>query len=82
MKNLSRENFGAMVKRLRLEVCMEQEVVARVLDIPRSAVAAIESGSRDCSIFEFVELCKLFRQSPNDLLLWNKYKTRKVPNEK
>jgi len=78
MKNTTRETLGARLKSLREEVAMEQEVVARVLKIPRTAVSAIEQGTRDVSVMELIEFCKLYRQSPNDLLCWNKYQTRKA----
>jgi len=76
MKKLTPETLGSKLKNLREEVHMEQEVVARVLNIPRTAVHSIEHGKREVSTIELVEFCKLFRTSPNDLLDWHKYKTR------
>lgn len=77
MKGVTKQTLGTKLRRLREEVHMEQEIVSKVLDIPRSAVSAIESGTRDISVMEFIELCKLYRISPNDLLSWPKYQTRK-----
>lgn len=77
MKGMTMENLGATLKSLREEVHMEQEIVARVLNIPRTAVSAFEAGKRDITAIELVELCKLFRISPNDLLGWHKYRERK-----
>lgn len=71
MKGLSRETLGSRLKRLRNAVHMEQDIVARVLEIPRSAVAAIEQGQRDLTVIEFSHLCKLYRVSPNELLNWS-----------
>lgn len=77
MKFITKSTLGSKIKNLRTEVDMEQEVVARVLQIPRSAVCAIEQGRRDVSAIELIELCKLFRISPNDLLGWPRYQKRK-----
>ena len=76
MKALTNESLGSKLKSLRQDVHMEQEIVARVLSIPRTAVSAIEQGKRDLTAMELVELCKLFRISPNDLLGWHKYRSR------
>lgn len=76
MKNLTEESLGKKIKRLREEVAMEQEVVARVLNVPRTAISAIELGKRDVASMEIINLCKLFRVTPNDLLGWSKYKMR------
>lgn len=76
MKGVTNQTIGARLKALREDVHMEQEVVARVLNIPRTAVSALEAGKRDISTIELIELCKLFRISPNDLLRWGKYHSR------
>lgn len=78
MKSLTKESLGAKLRNLREDVHMEQEVVARVLKLPRTAIGAIESGKRDITAIELVELCKLYRIPPNDLFGWHSYKTRKI----
>lgn len=72
MKKLTKEFLGKRLKRLREKVHMEQDIVARVLQIPRTAVVGIEQGKRDLTAMELCELCKVYRISPNDLLGWNK----------
>jgi len=77
---LTSQSLGAKLRNLREAVDMEQEIVAAVLKIPRTAVSAIEQGKREVSAMELVQLCKIFRTPPNDLLDWNKYQTRVKPD--
>lgn len=72
MKSITDATLGATLRSLRQTVQMEQEIVARVLNIPRTAVAAFEAGKRSVSAMELVDLCKLYRISPNELLGWNR----------
>lgn len=76
MKNATVANLGSRLRVLREEVHMEQEIVARVLEIPRTAVVAFEAGKREVSAMELIQLCKLYRISPNDLLGWHNYRSR------
>lgn len=75
MKNLTNKNLGTRLKKLRQEVYMEQDLIAKILNIPRTAVSAIENGTRDVSVQELSIFCKVFRRSPNELLLWNNEKS-------
>lgn len=77
MKNITDKNLGAKLRKLREAVAMEQDMVACALHIPRTAVVDIEKGSRSVSAMELVDLCKIFRTTPNDILDWNSYQTRK-----
>jgi len=70
MKNIGISNIGKKLKKLRSSVYMEQEIVAKVLGVPRTAISAIENGQREISVTELMTFCKLFRISPNEILGW------------
>jgi len=76
MKVITKELLGKKIKSLRNESHMEQELLAKILDISRTAVTAIESGQRDVTALELVTICKVFKTPPNDLLGWHVYQTR------
>jgi transcriptional regulator with XRE-family HTH domain len=67
---VTKVGLAGKLKRLREDVDLNQEVVARMLEIPRSAMSAIESGEREVSALELQELCKLYRISPDKILGW------------
>lgn len=67
---MSKPDYGTRLKRLREKVRLSQEVIARALDIPRSAVTGIEDGSREISAGELITLCRIYRVSPNEILNW------------
>lgn len=60
--------LGKRLKDARVNCGMTQEEVAEALKVPRTAVVAIESGTRAISTLELTELARLFRRSVSDLL--------------
>lgn len=76
MKMITKELLGTRIKALRNESHMEQELLAKILDISRTAITAIEAGQRDVTAIELVTICKVFKTPPNDLLGWHSYRSR------
>lgn len=68
--------IAANFKALRINVGLNQDLVAKALDIPRTAVVGIESGDREISLKEFDALCRIYRISPNEILGWNRTKAK------
>lgn len=61
----------ALAERLRSEreyLGMSQDQVARVLELPRAAVSAFETGRRKVSSGELARLAALYGTTPNRLL--------------
>ncbi len=61
----------ALAERLRSEreyLGLSQDQVARVLELPRAAVSAFETGRRKVSSVELARLAKLYGTTPNRLL--------------
>lgn len=67
-QNKNSVSIGERVRELRKWLRITQESVGTYLDIPRSAVSALEANKRDISTKELLELSKLFRCDPNSLL--------------
>lgn len=57
-----RNQFCARIKQARLEAKLKQEVVARYLQIPTSAVSSFESGNRKLEAIELYMLSKLYKK--------------------
>lgn len=57
-----RNQFCFRLKQARLEAKLKQEVVARYLQIPTSAVSAFESGHRKLDATELYMLSKLYKK--------------------
>lgn len=60
-----------LAERLRFEreyLGLSQDQVARVLDLPRAAVSAFETGRRKVSSVELARLAKLYGTTPDRLL--------------
>lgn len=66
--------LGNKLKKLRDQVGLNQQHISTLLEIPRSALALIESGKRPLSIEEFDLICRIYRISPNEILGWNRTK--------
>ena len=49
---------------------MKREFVASKMDVSTSIVTKWESGERNIPINRLVELCKILKTSPNELLGW------------
>lgn len=58
-----RNQFCFRLKQARQEAKLKQEVVARYLQIPTSAVSAFESGNRKLEAIELYMLSKLYKKS-------------------
>lgn len=57
-----RKPFCFRLKQARLEAKLKQEVVARYLQIPTSAVSSFESGNRKLDAVELYMLSKLYQK--------------------
>ncbi|HEY9687617.1 MAG TPA: helix-turn-helix transcriptional regulator [Coleofasciculaceae cyanobacterium] len=57
-----RKQFCFRLKQARLEAKLKQEVVARYLQIPVSAVSSFESGNRKLDSIELFMLAKLYQK--------------------
>lgn len=57
-----RNQFCFRLKQARLEAKLKQEVVARYLQIPTSAVSSFESGNRKLEAIELYMLSKLYKK--------------------
>ena len=62
-----RTALGARLKEARKYAGFSQEEVARYLDVPRSAISLIESGTRRLDILELRRLAELFECSSDEL---------------
>lgn len=62
------EGVGTRAREMRKWLRLSQGAVAEFLKVPRSAVSAIEAGTRSVSIQELIAFCRLFRCNPNLLL--------------
>jgi transcriptional regulator with XRE-family HTH domain len=79
-----RNQFCFRLKQARLEAKLKQEVVARYLEIPTSAVSSFESGNRKLDAGELYKLSKLyqkpmewfFNERPDYLFIANKEQTK------
>lgn len=60
--------IGTKIKDLRKWLRISQLKVGEFLSVPRTAVSAIESGKREVTANELLQLSKLFRCDPNSLL--------------
>lgn len=60
-------SIGEKIKNLRKWLRISQQTVSDFLEIPRTAVSAIEKGTREINYTELSKLSKLFRCDPNSL---------------
>lgn len=67
-KNHIKRSLGEAIKENRIRCKMTQEFVAEMLGVSRQAVSKWESGITDPSTSNLIELAKLFKVSPDDLL--------------
>ncbi len=73
---------GKILKELRDQQGMSQQKLADLLQIPRPAVSAIESGTRKVSSDELVRLAQIFHVSVDYLVGLEKRPTVKLPKSK
>lgn len=66
--SVSTEELARRLKEARERAGLTQEEVARHLDLPRSAVALLETGKRKVSGLELARLAYLYGRSPADFL--------------
>lgn len=57
-----RSQLGARLKEVREYLELSQDEVARVLDIPRSAVSLMEAGQRGVDALELKKLSQLYQR--------------------
>lgn len=70
--DLTSTAIGDIVRALRKDKSVSQDQLAQVLDIPRSSVSQIESGSRELSFVEFQKILGLFEVSFNEFISYGK----------
>lgn len=68
--NLNACKVGEIIRLLRMERNISQNVLAEALDIPRPSVSQIENGGRELSFFEFQKILKLFEISFEDFVTY------------
>lgn len=59
------DNFYQRIRQARIEADLKQEFIAKELNIPVSAVSAIENGNRKIDIFEMAKLANLYKKNIN-----------------
>lgn len=59
---MNRAEFCKKLKKARLDANIKQDIVAKELDIPVSAVSAMETGSRKVDAIELNSLAKLYKK--------------------
>jgi transcriptional regulator with XRE-family HTH domain len=57
-----RRELGERLKEAREYVALSQDEVAKVLDIPRSAVSLMEAGQRRVDSLELKKLCEIYQR--------------------
>lgn len=62
MGQQARSKMGERLKSAREYLGLSQEEVAKVINIPRSALSAIESGLRGVDVLELKALAKLYNR--------------------
>lgn len=67
-KELIKKSLGEAIKEHRTRCKMTQEFVAETLGVSRQAVSKWESGITEPSTSNLIELAKLFKVSPEELL--------------
>lgn len=60
-----RETLGRKLREAREYLDLAQDEVARILNIPRSAISLIESGQRKVEALELKRLAELYQRSVN-----------------
>lgn len=73
---MTRKMLAARVGGLLRKTRLNQEDIAKVLDIPRTALYNLKDGTRDLSAFEALKLCQLFDMSPDEFFCWREAVTR------
>lgn len=61
-------SIGRRIREIRKWLRISQTAVAEFLGVPRSAIGALESGSRDLGLQELIKLSDLLRCEPSALL--------------
>ena len=67
-KESVKKTLGEAIKENRIRCKMTQEFVAEVLGVSRQAVSKWENGDTDPSTSNLIELAKLFKIAPEELL--------------
>ncbi|MEI7475147.1 MAG: helix-turn-helix transcriptional regulator [bacterium] len=59
---MDRKKFCQKLKRARVEAGMKQEDIARLLNLPISAISVMESGTRKIDVLELMKLSKYYNK--------------------
>lgn len=59
---MKKEEFCKKIKKARLDSGLKQSDVAKILNLPSSAISLIESGDRKLDIFELYELAQIYNK--------------------
>lgn len=60
--------MGKQIKNLRKKRRLSQEKLAELLDVSTGYVSLLERGLRDISLNNLIQLCKILKTTPNELL--------------
>lgn len=59
---MDRKKFCHKLKRARVEAGMKQEDIAKLLNLPISAISVMESGARKIDVLELIKLSKYYNK--------------------
>ena len=66
---MSNDNIGKYLKRIREDLDLTQEEVAKKLNLGRDAIIRIENGTRKISVDEFNQFSKLYNVNLDELMI-------------
>lgn len=75
---ITKHKLAERIKKLREDLGLSQEELARMLELPRPSISQIESGQRDINSIELAKVAKIFEISVDDLLSPELDKAEKV----
>lgn len=59
---MDRIKFCKKIKQARIEAGLKQEDVARMMNLPISAISVIEAGTRKIDVFELIKLAEFYNK--------------------
>lgn len=59
---MKKEEFCKKLKQARLDADLKQSQVAKIINLPISAISLMEAGERKVDIFELFELSKIYQK--------------------
>lgn len=68
ISDIEHVRFGAYMRSVRESVGVSQRELAKLLNLPQSYVSKIERGERQLQALELIEICRLLKVNPVDIL--------------